>query len=732
MDGQSDRAPPRVSLRLQERDGSPGKELPLVVCTVGDFSGGAGGDRAGLTAVRLEGRTLAQAFARIRPALDLKLVDPADPGGTVRAHPRFGAMEDFDPARLCLMETVPALYAATVMRLGCLGVMRGGRAEPDDVLFRRVLEVYAEVRGLAGPPPAAAEKDDPPETTLPDPDERWSPAARVFALAAALGTLLARRSARLREGAGTAESAGGGDLLSFDLAGTVERLLVPALWRVLAADGAGTGSAAPEPLPWAGLRAKETGFFLEAALAAAPDGLSQVLRGTAESGRQAGMEHAGWLAAVLEARIEALLTALIRHPRFLALEAGWRSLAHLVRAGGDRDVLLHVVDMSKEQVLADVERTERRGGDGDGSAPTAPVTGQSRLFSMILDHGYLSYGSDPFSLLLLLFDLDGTERDAQAMRTLVRLASAANCPVLVSASPDMVAAAADHAIDPARRPVPALPGQWRALRRTPEARLLGVAGPRILARARHRRQPSRPAPVPFEEPMAAALGDLPWTGGAVALAERAIAAHRRYGWSVAIFGLADGNGLPEPLAIEHCGDDPTGLARKPITDRVLGEAAAAALQEAGFACLVHLPGRRRPAFLGAPSFYQADDAPGVRRAAGIETLAARLPYAFIRTRFAHYLKVMLRLKVGEAATAAELSAYANQWLSQYIAWQADAGTAIRAARPLRQATVTVTDVPARPGFYTFEVRLQPHFQVDHLDHDLVIDTDLGSLAGPEA
>jgi type VI secretion system protein ImpC len=91
-----------------------------------------------------------------------------------------------------------------------------------------------------------------------------------------------------------------------------------------------------------------------------------------------------------------------------------------------------------------------------------------------------------------------------------------------------------------------------------------------------------------------------------------------------------------------------------------------------------------------------------------------LPYLLASCRFAHYLKVMMRDKIGSFMSKVEISAYLNNWIANYVLLRDDAGQELKAKYPLREARVDVAEIPGKVGAYQAIAFLRPHFQLEEL------------------
>jgi type VI secretion system ImpC/EvpB family protein len=691
---------PRVRLRLSADDDADADELPFVLGIVGDFSG-AESRQADAARPRFQStrppvsqgwgeETLGidDLLRRFRPCI--RLDGLAFAAGPVEWRPVVAdgeagadALACFAPSALALSPAMPALRATTLLLQGLLRWRAGGMAAPPrDVDLAGLATLCRAAGRVLGDPKANALL-----AVLPEPPGETQPVARLLALAAWIEVALFQQAALQGLPAERLGERYLAPLHRFDLEGAIRDSFIPAFWRLL------EGGAGRRALPWSRDVAP---LLIRLLLGACQGELAAVLLGQVVP--QAA--HAGWLAGALEASAGEMVTAVLRHPAFQAVEANWRALAHLLDIGAGPACELRVLDMTKDGVRSDLD--------------AASSEELSTMHHLMHGEGLGALGATPLTVMLCLFELGPEARDARLAQKLARLGRAAICPVLCSASPGLLAQALGKEV--AVEPVPA----WPAARQDEAASFLGLCAPRLLARARHRTPPGQAASFRYSEPASADPAALPWVGGAVGLAQRALVAFQRFGWHVAIAGTADDQGVVTPLALEPIG---TAGATRPPVSVVLTEQGQEAARRAGLAVMVHLPGRDAVAFLDAPSMLEP---PPLREGIGgadptARRLAARLPYVFAGTRVGHHLLVTLRQELGRAPmTDTDVEALASRWLSQYVAWQADAAVATRAEKPLRRARAEARADPSRPGFIALSVALQPHFQVDGLGVDFTL------------
>lgn len=394
----------------------------------------------------------------------------------------------------------------------------------------------------------------------------------------------------------------------------------------------------------------------------------------------------------------------LHHPEFQKLESSWLALNFLVKNSetGER-LKLRLLNVSKSELQKDLEK--------------AVEFDQSNLFKKVYEEEYGTFGGNPYGILLGDYEFDRSAKDISLLTMISNVAAAAHSPFISAASPELFDLASFRELHEPRD----LKGvfeslemiKWNSFRDSEDSRYVALTLPRMLMRL-----PYGPATLPVEGFDFTENTDAKdhkkylWANSAYALTERITSAFAKYSWCAAIRGVEGGGvveNLPAHIFSADSGDKvlkcPTELA---ITDRREKE-----LSDLGFISLIHCKGKDYAAFFGGqtaqrPKKYDTAAANANAR------LSAVLPYIIAASRFAHYLKVIVRDKVGSFLSAENVQVYLNRWIGDYVLGKDDAGQEIKAQYPLREARVDVTDTPGKPGCYTAVVFLRPHFQLEEL------------------
>lgn len=408
--------------------------------------------------------------------------------------------------------------------------------------------------------------------------------------------------------------------------------------------------------------------------------------------------------ARIDELISAQLNEVLHSPDFKQLESTWRGLNYLVKNSETGEMLkLRVLNVSRKELQADLEK--------------AVEFDQSNLFKKVYEEEYGTFGGMPYSCLLYDFEFGRHPQDMALIEKLSNVAAAAHTPLLTGAAPKLFDM--DSFIELANpRDLTKLFEsseliKWRSFRASEDSRYVSLAMPHVLLRL-----PYGPDTLPVEEFNYVEDVDghehekYLWGNAAWAMAQRITSAFAKYGWTAAIRGV-EGGGLVEGLPTHTFKTDDGDIAVKCPTEIAITDRREKELSDLGFLPLIYCKGTDYAAFFGGqttnkPKIYNTDEANSNAR------LSAVLPYLLNAARFAHYIKSIMRDKIGSFMTAKNVSDYLNMWISNYVLLSDDAGQEIKARYPLREARVDVTDVPGKPGVYKATIFLRPHFQLEEL------------------
>jgi type VI secretion system protein ImpC len=400
------------------------------------------------------------------------------------------------------------------------------------------------------------------------------------------------------------------------------------------------------------------------------------------------------------------------------LEATWRGVHYLVmNTETSTRLKIRILNATKKDVLKDLEK--------------AVEFDQSCLFKMIYEEEYGSLGGTPYGVLVGGYEFGRHPQDVALLEKLGNVAAAAHAPFIGGVSPlmfdmdRMTELSAPR--DLAKIFETAELVKWRSFRNSEDSRYVALAMPHVLLRL-----PYGPNTVPvdgvnFVEDVDGTNHDkYLWGNAAWMLATRITDAFAKHSWCAAIRGV-EGGGKVEGLPTHTFRTDEGDVALKCPTEIAVTDRREKELNDLGFISLVHCKNTDFAAFFGAqtankPRTYNTNEANANA------SISAMLPYVLAASRFAHYIKVMMRDKIGSFMTRGNVESYLNNWMTGYILLADDASQDQKAKYPLREGRVDVSEVPGRPGAYRATVYLRPHFQLEELSASIRLVAELPAPA----
>jgi type VI secretion system protein ImpC len=441
--------------------------------------------------------------------------------------------------------------------------------------------------------------------------------------------------------------------------------------------------------------------------------VSQVLEGTMTVSKDSEQMITARIAQI-DHLLSIQLNEILHHPAFQKLEASWRGLKYMMDQSETSDKLkIKVLNVTKKELLRDLQR--------------APEFDQSAMFKKVYEEEYGVFGGAPFGALIGDYEFGRTGEDIELLEKVSQVAAAAHAPFLTASSPDMLNMESFTSIDAPRDMAKIFDStefaKWKSFRQSEDSRYVGLCLPHILMRLPYGKDNKSVDAFNYEEAVDGTNhSKYLWGNAAYALGARLTNAFAMYGWCACIRGV-EGGGLVEGLPTHNFTTDEGDVALKcpteaPITDRREKE-----LADLGFVPLVHCKGTDYAAFFSVQSsqkqkMYNTESANANAR------LSTQLPYILAISRFAHYLKAMMRDKIGGYMSKSECQDFLNTWILQYVVGNDNVSAAVKAQRPLRDAKVEVTEIPGKPGAYRAVAFLKPHFQLDELSISLRLVADL--------
>jgi len=423
--------------------------------------------------------------------------------------------------------------------------------------------------------------------------------------------------------------------------------------------------------------------------------------------------------AEIDRKLTEQINLILHHADFQKLEGGWRGLHYLVNNTETDEMLkIRVLNISKNDLGKTLKRFKGTAWD------------QSPVFKSVYEAEYGSFGGEPFGCLVGDFYFDQTPPDVELLGELSKTCAAAHTPFIAGASPIVMQMNTwQELVNPRdltkifQTPEYAA---WRSLRESEDARYIGLAMPRFLARLPYGAKTDPVEEFDFEEETGAAdHSKYTWANSAYAMATNITRSFKLYGWCSRIRGIESG-GAVEGLPVHTFPTDDGGVDMKCPTEIAITDRREAELAKNGFMPLLHRKNSDFAAFIGAQSLqkpFEYDDPDATANA----NLSARLPYMFACCRFAHYLKCIVRDKIGSFKERSDMQIWLQNWIMNYVDGDpAHSSETTKAQKPLAAAEVQVEEVEGNPGYYSSKFFLRPHYQLEGLTVSLRLVSKLPS------
>jgi type VI secretion system protein ImpC len=411
--------------------------------------------------------------------------------------------------------------------------------------------------------------------------------------------------------------------------------------------------------------------------------------------------------AAIDKKLTEQVNLILHHEDFQALESAWRGLHHLVNnTETDETLKIKVFNISKKEMGKTLKKFRGTAWD------------QSPIFKKVYEEEFGQFGGEPFGLLVGDYYFDHSPQDVQLLADIAQVAAGAHAPFIAAAAPTVMQMDSWSELSNPRDLTKIFQtpeyAAWRSLRESDDARYLGLAMPRFLSRLPYGAKTEPVEEFAFEEDTSAPDGAAyTWTNAAYAMATNITRAFKLYGWTTAIRGIESG-GAVEGLPTHTFPTDDGGVAMQCPTEIAISDRREAELAKNGFMPLIHKKNSDFAAFIGAQSLQKPteyDDPAATANA----NLAARLPYLFASCRFAHYLKCMVRDKIGSSMTKDQLQDWLTNWLMRYIDGSPNSSSEeYKATHPLAAGEVVIEEDESNPGYYSSKIFLKPHYQLEGL------------------
>jgi type VI secretion system protein ImpD len=428
--------------------------------------------------------------------------------------------------------------------------------------------------------------------------------------------------------------------------------------------------------------------------------------------------------AEIDELINDQLNIIIHDPDYQKLEASWRGVWHLVaQAEGVRNIKIKILDITWAEIAKDIDR--------------AIEFDQSQLFNKVYNEEYGIAGGEPYGVLIGDFEISHKpsarhpQDDIATLSGLAEIAAASFSPFIASASSELFGienfSTLGSSLNLAQIFTQTEYVRWRALREKPDARFLGLTLPRILMRTPYRKNPGSYKGIYFyEKNMNPEQTMYLWGNASYAFGCVLIREFANVGWFGHIRGVPRnklGGGLVTNLSTDFFETDKPDIATKPSSEILITDSLEREISELGLVPLCHCYGTPFSAFYSNQSIQKA-----IRKNSNVDNtnykLSTMLQHVLCASRVAHYIKVMIRDKIGSFLSAEECQIFLQRWLLKYTTGRHDLEWEQQARYPLKEGNVSVKEHPSKPGQYICVIHLVPHYQVDQMVSELELVTEL--------
>ena len=425
------------------------------------------------------------------------------------------------------------------------------------------------------------------------------------------------------------------------------------------------------------------------------------------------------IVAEIDKKLTEQVNLILHHPDFQQLESAWRGLHYLVNNTETDEMLkIRVMNISKKETHKTLRKFKGTAWD------------QSPLFKKLYEEEFGQFGGEPYGTIVADYHFDHSPPDVELLGEMSKIAAACHAPLITGANPTLFQMDSWSELGNPRDLTKIFQtpeyAAWRSLRESEDSKYVGLAMPRFLGRLPYGSKTDPVEAFAFEEDTEGADSDkYNWVNAAYGMAVNINRSFKEYGWCSRIRGIESGGAVAN-LPSHTFPTDDGGVDQKCPTEIAISDRREAELAKNGMMPLIHRKNSDIAAFIGAqslhkPAEYDDDDA------TANANLAARLPYLFATCRFAHYLKCIVRDKVGSYKSRDDMQAWLQKWINQYVDLNSETSPEeVKARQPLAAAEVVVEEVEGNPGYYTSKFFLRPHYQLEGLSVSLRLVSKLPS------
>jgi type VI secretion system protein ImpC len=445
--------------------------------------------------------------------------------------------------------------------------------------------------------------------------------------------------------------------------------------------------------------------------------VAQVLEGEMKLSRDADATINSRVAQI-DHLISLQLNEILHHPAFQKLEASWRGIKYMMDQSETSSMLkIRVLNVSKKELLRDLQR--------------APEFDQSVMFKKVYEDEFGIFGGEPFGALIGDYEFSKHPEDIELLEKVSQVAAGAHAPFLTAAAPELLNLDSFSQLGDPRDIGKIFDStefaKWKSFRASEDSRYVGLTMPRVLMRLPYGKDTKPVDDFSYEEGVDGTdHSKYLWGNAAYALGARLTTAFAQYGWCASIRGV-EGGGLVEGLPTHTFRTDEGDVALKCPTEVAITDRREKELADQGLIPLVHCKGTDYAAFFSVQSANKPKKYDKAAANANAR-LSAQLPYILAVSRFAHYMKSIMRDKIGGFMSRGQCQTFLTQWIMQYVTDDDQASAATKAKYPLREARIEVSEIPGKPGAYRAIAFLRPHFQLDELTVSLRLVAELPAPA----
>jgi len=445
--------------------------------------------------------------------------------------------------------------------------------------------------------------------------------------------------------------------------------------------------------------------------------VAQVLEGEMKLSRDADATINSRVAQI-DHLISLQLNEILHHPAFQKLEASWRGIKYMMDQSETSAMLkIRVLNVSKKELLRDLQR--------------APEFDQSVMFKKVYEDEFGIFGGEPFGALVGDYEFSKHPEDIELLEKVSQVAAGAHAPFLTAAAPELLNLDSFSQLGDPRDIGKIFDStefaKWKSFRASEDSRYVGLTMPRVLMRLPYGKDTKPVDDFNYEEGVDGTdHSKYLWGNAAYALGARLTQAFAQYGWCASIRGV-EGGGLVEGLPTHTFRTDEGDVALKCPTEVAITDRREKELADQGLIPLVHCKGTDYAAFFSVQSSNKPKKFDKAAANANAR-LSAQLPYILAVSRFAHYMKSIMRDKIGGFMSRGQCQTFLTQWIMQYVTDDDQASAATKAKFPLREAKIEVSEIPGKPGAYRAIAFLRPHFQLDELTVSLRLVAELPAPA----